>query len=106
MKIFVKITVSLIVGVLVGLLYSYENPDHKYYVYLDGHRKEIRYDEYQIFKKSNQKTIGYQYIPINRYDVINSTRVMLIGGLSFIGMVLVMQLFQGIEDRLKRVGHA
>lgn len=107
MKLSIKIVVSLIAAVLFGLLYAYENPDHKYYEYSGGRSSEINYDAYHLLQKQNQKFIGYGYsTPIRRSDVINVWRLSIVGGLSFIGMMLLMNLLGNIESNLKKSRHA
>ncbi len=98
-----KIAVSFIAATLFGLLYAYENPDHKYYEYSNGKSREINYDAYQLRKKENQRFIEYGYsTPIRRSDTMNIWRVLIVGSLSFIGMMLIVNLFQSVEHYLKK----
>jgi|GEM_PF-6214918 len=107
MKLSIKIAVSLIAAMLFGLLYAYENLDHKYYEFSGGKSREINYDAYQLRKRENQKFIEYGYsTPIRRSDILNPWRISIVGGLSFIGMMLLMNLLGSIENNLKKNRYA
>lgn len=105
MRLSVKISVSLVVAILIGLFYAYENPDHKYYKYSSKKYYLITYESYQDLTRFNKEVAEFAPMsttPIIRKDVLNLWRILITGSLAFVGMMLLMNLLGSIENKLKQ----